>query len=258
MGPSVTDGEGEKLWKHLISYLASGVFNTVSLTGAADGKTEILAVYSADRLCVGRGCSGRTGRQSYCRASDNPGSADSARPDERNKHRVENICLACIGYLTDVFLNNVSSGSNRVSATDQCCGTDPMLRPLVLRSIFYYTSSVYGAVKTSFIPEASPAPVSGRREPDPLRPAGKSVLICGDISASHLNGTVGRIQYKGYSAELCAFLSMSDCQQHPYCPVCEGYPERRKHEGRDAAAGIDEKLHIRSGIYGGRDERLPP
>ena len=133
-----------------------------------------------------------------------------------------------------------------------------MLRPLVLRSVFYHTYSVYGAVKTSFIPEVSPAPVSGGKEHDPLRSAGKSVLICGDISASHLNGTVGRIQYKGYCAELCAFLLLSDCQQYPDCQVREGHTRRRKHEGRDAAAGIDEKLHIRSGIYGGRDERLPP
>lgn len=90
----------------LISYLASGVFVTVSLTALLTEKLKywqyilLIAYVSGAAALAGPEGSHIVGLLII------PG-ALILLVLMIKQHRVENICLACLGYLVDVFLNNV-------------------------------------------------------------------------------------------------------------------------------------------------------
>lgn len=91
----------------LISYLASGVFNTVSLTALLTEKLKywqyiLLIAYVSGWAFL----SGITGTGHIFGLLTIPGALILLALMVR-RYRVENICLACLGYLAEVFLNNV-------------------------------------------------------------------------------------------------------------------------------------------------------
>ena len=90
----------------LISYLASGVFVTVSLTALLTEKLKywqyilMIAYVSGWAALAGPDGSHIFGLLII------PGALIMLVLMVK-QYRVENICLACLGYLVDVFLNNV-------------------------------------------------------------------------------------------------------------------------------------------------------